>query len=123
MTNTVTMTLCIPEMKHFPYLLITFPDHEGIWREYRYSFSHSALFGGEWSTSHPGRFTPGNRPQYPFNRRLGGPQTLPRRFGEEKPLSPLPGFENRIVQPVVWSLNRLLKNFKLFKNNLIDCTN
>jgi hypothetical protein len=29
-----------------------------------------ALYGGEWSASRPGRFTP----RYPLDRRLGGPQ-------------------------------------------------
>ena len=44
------------------------------------------LDGGEWITSRPGRFTPGNEPKYPFNRRLGGRQSRSGRFGEEKTL-------------------------------------
>jgi hypothetical protein len=28
----------------------------------------------EWSTSRPGRFTPGKEPRYPLDRRLGGPR-------------------------------------------------
>jgi hypothetical protein len=121
MTSTVTITLCVPETKNFPYLLITeknicfFPHQEGIWRGQRYSITHSALFAGEWSTSHPGRFTPWNKQQYPFNRRLGRPQTLARRFGEENPLLPMPGFEYRIVQPFAQSLNGLLKIFNFLK--------
>jgi hypothetical protein len=40
-----------------------------------YSFSTSALDGGEWSASRPGRaLAPGKGPQYPLYRRLGGPQ-------------------------------------------------
>jgi len=36
----------------------------------------SALNGGKWSASHPGRFTSRERaPQYPLDRRLGGPTT------------------------------------------------
>jgi hypothetical protein len=34
-----------------------------------------ALFGGEWSVSHPCRFNPGEiSPRYPLDRRLGGPE-------------------------------------------------
>ena len=36
-------------------------------------------------------------PQYPLNRRLGGPQTQSPRFGKEKNPLPLPGFERRFV--------------------------
>jgi hypothetical protein len=40
-----------------------------------YSFSTSALDGGEWSASRPGRdLTRGKDPRYPLYRRLGGPQ-------------------------------------------------
>jgi hypothetical protein len=48
----------------------------------------SALAGGEWSASRPGRFTPGESPRYPLNRRLGEPQNRSGRFGEEKILDP-----------------------------------
>jgi hypothetical protein len=37
------------------------PFHEGVLGEWRYSSTHSltsALDGGEWSASRPGRFTP-----------------------------------------------------------------
>jgi hypothetical protein len=37
------------------------PCHEGVLEEWRYSFTHSltsAIVGGEWSASRPGRFTP-----------------------------------------------------------------
>jgi hypothetical protein len=40
------------------------PRHEGILGEWRYSSTHSlisALDGGEWSASRPGRFTPSER--------------------------------------------------------------
>jgi hypothetical protein len=33
-----------------------------------------ALDGGELQASRPGRFTPEGTPQYPLDRRLGGPQ-------------------------------------------------
>jgi hypothetical protein len=41
------------------------PRHEGVLGEWRYSATHSltsALDGGEWSPSRPGRFTPGKEP-------------------------------------------------------------
>jgi hypothetical protein len=50
----------------------------------------SALDGGEWSASCPGRFTLGKFPRYPLDRRLGGPKSRPGRFGDEKDLLPLP---------------------------------
>jgi hypothetical protein len=41
-----------------------------------YSFTTSALDGGEWSATRPGRALPlGNGPLYPLYRRLGGPQS------------------------------------------------
>jgi hypothetical protein len=43
----------------------------------------SALAGGEWSASCPGRFTPGER-----DRRLGGPQSRSGRRGDVKILDP-----------------------------------
>jgi hypothetical protein len=48
----------------------------------------------------PCRFTPGKEPRYSLNRSLGGPHSRSGRFGEKKNLSPLQGFEPRIVQPV-----------------------
>jgi hypothetical protein len=47
-----------------------------------YAFLTSALDGGEWSASRPGRFTPqGKSPSYPLDRRLGGPQGRSGRGG------------------------------------------
>jgi hypothetical protein len=48
----------------------------------------SALVGGEWLASRPGRFTPGGKPPYPLDRRLVGPQSHSGRHGEEKFLDP-----------------------------------
>jgi len=45
------------------------------------------LDGGEWSTLCPGHINPRKEPQYPMNRRLGGPQS--ECFGEEKNFLPL----------------------------------
>jgi hypothetical protein len=48
----------------------------GGWRYSSYSFLTSALDGGEWSASRPGRALPwGKDPRYPLYRRLGGPQS------------------------------------------------
>jgi hypothetical protein len=46
-------------------------------------------------------------PLYPLNGRLYGLQSQSWLFGEEKYLLRLPGFEPRIVQPVVYSAYRL----------------
>jgi hypothetical protein len=54
----------------------------------------SALDGGEWSASPPGRFTPqGKNLWYSLDRRLGGPQSHSERGGEEKNSQPPPGIE------------------------------
>jgi len=58
------------------------------------------LDGNEWLISRSGRFTLRKESRYPLNRRLGGPQSHSGRFGEEKYLLPLPGFDSRIVQTV-----------------------
>jgi hypothetical protein len=45
------------------------PRHEGVLREWRYSSTYSlnsALDGGEWSASRPGRFTPGKERLVPI---------------------------------------------------------
>jgi hypothetical protein len=47
---------------------------------YIHIFLTSALAGGEWSVSRPGRFTT----RYPTNRRLGGSQSRSGRRGEQK---------------------------------------
>jgi hypothetical protein len=48
-------------------------------------FFTSAVDGGEWSASRPGRFTPKERtPPYTFDRRLGGPHSRYGRRREEK---------------------------------------
>ena len=48
------------------------------------SFLTLALNGGEWLTSHPGRFTTGKVPRYPLFTRPGGLQSRSVHFGEEK---------------------------------------
>jgi hypothetical protein len=67
--------------------------HEGVLGEWRYSSTHSltsALDGGEWSASRPGRFTPqGKSPWYPWDRRLGGPQSRSERGDESQGLETL----------------------------------
>jgi hypothetical protein len=66
------------------------------WRSGGIAHTHSlisALDGGEWSASLPGRFTPKERALYPLDRRLGGFQSLSGRGGDEKNSQPLPGIE------------------------------
>jgi hypothetical protein len=63
-------------------------------------FLTSALDAGEWSATRRCSFTPqGRSPQYPLDRRLGGPRSRSGRRGEEKNLAPA-GNRNRAVQPV-----------------------
>jgi hypothetical protein len=74
--------------------------HEGPEGEWRNSFTlslTSALDGDEWSTPRPGCFTPGKKTRYPFHRKLGG---LQGRCGRVRKISPPPGFDHRIIQPV-----------------------
>jgi hypothetical protein len=59
-------------------------------------FLTSALVGGEWSASHPGRFTP--RERAPRTHWIGGwvvPESRSGRHGEEKILA-LPAVELRL---------------------------
>jgi hypothetical protein len=67
----------------------------------------------------PAALHPGKEPQYPLDRRLGGPQNRSGRGGEEKNSQPLPGLEIPIIQPVTQrcttELCRLLQVLSLFK--------
>jgi len=49
-----------------------------------HSFVTWALDGNEWSTIILIRFTAGKAQSYPFSKRLGGPQSLSRRFGAKE---------------------------------------
>jgi hypothetical protein len=60
-------------------------------------FQTSALEGGEGSGSRAGRFLPPGKTQYPFYRRLGGPQGP---SGLVRKTSPTPGLDPRTVQLV-----------------------
>ena len=62
-----------------------------------------ALEGAEWSAAHPGRTLPPGKTQYPFYRRLGGPQG---RSGWTENLVPT-GIRSRTIQPVSQSLYQL----------------
>jgi len=55
-----------------------------------HAFLTSALDGGEWSSAHPGHFTP----RYSLDRRLGGPQNHSGCSGEEKNSQPLLGIKS-----------------------------
>jgi hypothetical protein len=57
----------------------------------------SALDGGGWLTTRPGRFTPGKGFRFLLCRRLGGSQGRSVRVQK---ISPSPGFDPRILHPV-----------------------
>ena len=63
-----------------------------------HSFITSALDGGEWSTSSPGRFTPGERNLCTLNRSLSGPRAGLDVLEKRKISCTLPGFEPRNIQ-------------------------
>jgi hypothetical protein len=62
----------------------------------------SALDGGQWSTSRPGCFTPGERsPDVRLDMRLGGPQGRYDRDGKDKKQISVPtGNRTTVVQSV-----------------------
>jgi hypothetical protein len=62
-------------------------------------FLTSALDGCELSTSHPGCLTPGESIPYPFDKRLGGPQSQSEHGGEMKNLAPARN-QTPVIQPV-----------------------
>jgi hypothetical protein len=62
-----------------------------------YSFKTSELEGGEGSASRPGHSLPPGKTPYPLYERLG---RLQGRSGQVRKISPPPGFDPRIVQPV-----------------------
>jgi len=76
----------------------------------------AAFEGGEWSAARPGRTLPPGKTQYPFYRRLGGPQG---RSGRAENLVPT-GIRSWTVQPVPQSpyrpryrpTNRRIQNIK-----------
>ena len=72
----------------FPFFCVTL---------YLCSSMTAVLEGGEWSAARPGRTLPPGKTQYPLYRRLAGPQG---RSGRAEHLAS-PGFDPRIVQPVV----------------------
>jgi hypothetical protein len=59
--------------------------------------------GGEWSVLRPGRFFPEKESRHALNKVLGEPQRWYGRFGKEKSLFSLTGFEPRIVYPVAYA--------------------
>jgi len=61
-----------------------------------YSFFNLATRWGGWSTTRPGRFTPGKETRYPLYMRVGGRKG---RSGRVQKISPTPGFHPRTVSP------------------------
>ena len=57
----------------------------------------AALEGSEWSAARPDRTIPPGKTQYPFYRRLGGPQGQAERSENIVPT----GIRSRTVHPVV----------------------
>jgi hypothetical protein len=80
------------------------PRHEGVLGEWWYSSTHSltsALDGGEWSASRPGRFTPRERAS--GTHWIGGwvgPRTGLDAVVKKKNSQPLSGLELPIIQPI-----------------------
>jgi hypothetical protein len=84
----VTSYFCMVKVKLSLCFFNRTPYNEGILREWRYSSMHyltSALDGGEWSASRPGRFTP--RERAPGVHWIGGwvdPRAVLKRWWREK---------------------------------------
>ena len=87
----------------------------------------AALEGGEWSAVGPGLTLPPGKTQYPFYRRLGGPQG---RCGRAKNLVPT-GIRSRAIHPVDsrytdWATRRTYYNImyrKVFQSVVVvDCS-
>ena len=74
-----------------------------------HSFLTLALDADEWSTSRPGRYTPGEYPRYPFSRRLCRPQSRSGRFSRRKNVLRLLRFEPQTVQPPGYSCPQFSK--------------
>jgi hypothetical protein len=107
-------------------LCVSYPAtrHGSAWGERRYSscsFLTSALDGGEWSATRPGRaLSPGKEPRYPLVRRLGGPpEPVWTQKLHEKSSAPV-GDWTPVVQSVVrhctdWATStKVLYIFPLF---------
>jgi len=85
--------------------------HTGGIKVQPHSFLSSALDGGEWLTSRPGRFNSGKQPRYLLNRKLGRAQSRSGGFAEENYLLHLSGFPDRparILVAIPNTLTRLL---------------
>jgi hypothetical protein len=67
-------------------LLSIAPCRRGGVEVWLHTFLTSALDGGLWSTSHPGRFTPEERARCPLNMGLDRPHSQSGRCGEGKTL-------------------------------------
>jgi hypothetical protein len=62
-------------------------------------FLASALDGGISQLHAPNALHPGKNTQYPWDRKLGGPQSRSERRGVDENLSPLPGIEPQPSSP------------------------
>ena len=89
--------------------VVPLQSHEGIKREYRYGSTYSKLCHQMEMSSQlqaPEALPQGRSPVRTEQKVVWAPKPV-WRFREEKNIFPLPGFERRIVQPIVQSLHRL----------------
>ena len=94
-------------------------SHEGPKWEIKYSSIlslTSALDGGGWLTSRPGRFTPRKQIRYPVYKRIGEPHS---RSGRVRKVSPPTGFDLHTVQLAASRLPTELSR-PTFVNNIIN---
>jgi hypothetical protein len=95
--RTITLFVLIVKGKMLSLCFSRAPRHEGVLGELRYSSTHSltsAVDGGEWSTSRPGRFTP--RERAPGTHWVGGwvgPRAVLDVVVKRKILAPPPRIE------------------------------
>ena len=74
---------------------------------------------GVWGQHHAPAALPPGKTRYPLYRSLGGPQA---RSGRVRKISPPPGFDPRIVQPVAsrytdWVIAAAVVNLNIMLNN------
>jgi hypothetical protein len=92
--NVTGLCLCITSYAHC--FFNGAQRYEGVLGEWMYSSTRSltsALEEVSGQIHDPAALLQGNSPWYPLDRRLGGPQSLSGRGGEEKNSQPPPGIE------------------------------
>jgi hypothetical protein len=64
-------------------------------------------------------YSQGESPWYPFDRRLGGPQSRSGRGGEETNSQPLPGLQTPMFQPIAQRYTTELSGLRKPNRNLV----